>query len=319
MQKVMLMAGHYASKALSDVSSGETLLPIVGYLTDDGNQSMERLAMGSADAMSTGQNRLNNLSVGQQGVALITDTLVTLDTGKTDSLLINMRFNDNASHRLSFMLPYRHASNDEGFAVHRLKVVECQGIDQADVESLTESFFEGLESHDQGGEIWRNQYVHEAGQSNGVADENYIDFSEDDFAVIVKSPLLIFFLVALADGRVDKKEILAFADMLSDATLQSDPLFNRIITNIAHDMQNMIYTLLQGDDDPIEELKKVREIIDRMMPLQDANNFKMKLLYLGKKIAEASGGGFFGLGNKISKEERTALAGILVTLGIQME
>jgi len=121
MKDVFKMAGDFASHAIWSVSDGEVIIPIVGYLKTDGSQSMERLVMGSVEALSAGEHKISNLSEEHLGATFIKDGLVTLETGKTDCLMIDVRFSDNASKKVQFLIPYRNANHDKGFAVHRLQ------------------------------------------------------------------------------------------------------------------------------------------------------------------------------------------------------
>lgn len=57
MKNVLSMAGNFASHSICSVSGGETLIPIVGFLKFNGEQHMERLVMGSVEAVSAGDQK----------------------------------------------------------------------------------------------------------------------------------------------------------------------------------------------------------------------------------------------------------------------
>jgi len=315
MEKILKMAGEFASHAIWSVSSGETLIPIVGYLKSDGSHFMERLAMGSVQALSLGEKKISDLDAETLGAAFIKDGFVTLETGKTDALIIDVRFSDNNEKKIQFIIPYRNANHSEGFAVHRLKITELEGISKDVVESISNAFFDGLESHKEGGRIWSEKYVDQAGVSVGHGNEENTDFSHDDFETLKQSVFLIFFIVAAADGKVDKKELIAFVKLLSDPEKIKNSLLNRIVTNVINDVPTIVYEMAKKKLDYIEELGKLKKIIDDNLSSEEANSFKISLFLVGKEIAEASGG-FFGFGSKISKEEKGALAAIALCLGV---
>lgn len=311
------MAGYFTSHAIWSVADGETLIPIVGYLKTDDSQGMERLAMSSAQAMAHGNERIENLRDDEIGAAFIADAVVTLDTGKTDALIVDVRFAQDATGKLQFFLPYRNAKHPDGFAIHRLQLTQLEGISQEMVDQLVGAFFDGLEAHEQGGKLWKDKYIDQAGEgSMGVGEDN-TDLTPDEFETLKQSLCLVFFLVAAADGKVDKKEVTSFLTLLVDSGKFSDPLLNRLITNVVRELPTMIAVMASGQVDYIGELGKVRRIVDARLPAARAQEFKLALLSVGVEIASASGG-FLGFGSKISKDEKKALAGIAACLGVQV-
>lgn len=318
MKNVLTMAGNYTSHAIWSVSSGETLIPIVGLLNAGGEQTMKRLAMGSVEAISVGERTINDLADDHKGGAFIKDGLVTLDTGKTDALIIDVKFSDDTSKKVQFLVPYRNANHENGFAVHRLKITELEGFSPEDQKWVSDAFFDGLESHPEGGKIWAEQYEDEAGAGTGkdsYGDEN-TEFSIEDFDKLKKAPFLIFFLVAASDGKIDKKEVTEFMKVLSNPEFLNNPLLNRIITNVINEIPAIIAEMATQKLDYIAELGSLKSIADKNLSEEEANKFKISLFLIGKKIAEASGG-FLGFGSKISKEEKAALAAIGLCLGIR--
>lgn len=319
MEKTIRMAGEYTSHAIWGVSSGETLIPIIGYLKSDESHSMERLVMGSTQAVSLGDRKISQLDPEHTGAAFIKDGLITLETGKTDALIVDVRFSENLNKKVQFVVPYRNAMHPDGFAVHRLKMTQLSGIPSEAVDSLSNAFFDGIESHKQGGKIWNENYVDQAGVSAAYyeCDEN-IEFSEDDFELLKQSVFLVFFLVAAADGKVDKKELIAFVTLLSNPEKINNSLLNRIVTNVISDAPAIVTEIARQDINYIEELRRLKTVINKNLSAGDANAFKLSLILLGKEIAEASGG-FLGFGSKISKDEKAALGAIALCLGVGPE
>jgi tellurite resistance protein len=316
MENTVKMAGEVASHAIWSVSSGETLIPIVGYLKTDHSRSMERLVMDSVQAVSLGEQKISSLDSDKLGAAFVKDGYVTLDTGKTDALIVDVRFADNVEQKIQFIIPYRNANHPQGFAVHRLKLTQLEGISSDEVDALSNAFFDGIEAHAEGGKLWEEKYVDQAGDTAELTGEDASEFSPEDFEALKRSPFLVFFIVAAADGKVDKKELLSFIEILSDPEKYSNGLLNRIVTNVINDVSIIVTTLADSSLDYIEELGNLRRIIDDNLPPEEAIAFKMCLLLIAKEIAEASGG-FLGFGSKISKDEKVAIAAIAMCLGIE--
>lgn len=316
MENVLRMAGRYAAHAIWSISDGETLIPIVGYLDKDNNTSMERLAMGSAQALELGENRISALGSDKHGAVLIKDGAVTLETGKTDSLILDIAFADKPANRLYLLIPYRHASHPDGFAVHRLKLAALTGMSVEMKDSLVDAFIEGLESHSEGGRIWREKYVDRSGVGTGHNGGENTEFSDEEFEILKRAPFLIFFLVAASDGNIDQKEAATFIKILLKPELLKNKLLNRIVTNVINDISSTLAAMAQQGLDYLARLNELRLIAERKLPPAQAREFKLSLLLLGKEIASASGG-FLGLGAKISKSEQAALTAIALCLGIQ--
>ena len=133
--------------------------------------------------------------------------------------------------------------------------------------------------------------------------------------ILPRSPLLIFLLVAASDGKVDKKELANFQKVIIGSGKLQSTLLQKAIADMLPNLERFLVELTSGKFDYIAELKSIGEYVDKNYPADEAQTFKLSLVGLGKLIAESSGG-FFGFGNKISKEEETALIAIAVTLGV---
>ncbi len=317
MKNVLTMAGNFASHAIWNVSSGDTLVPIVGFLKGDGTHHMERLMMGSGEAVSVGEIKINQLTDEHTGATFIKDGFVTLESGKTDALIVDVTFSDNSDKKVQFLIPYRNANHQRGFAVHRLKITKASGFESDDYGWISDAFFDGLESHEQGGKIWLEQYEDQAGESSGHYGDENTDFAKEDFEKLKLAPFLIFFFVAGADGKIDKKEVTVFMELLTSSEYLSNPLFNRVITNVINDVPTIISELANQTIDYIAELSMLKLITDRYLVENEANEFKILLLLLGQKIAQASTAEL-DASTQISQEENAALAAIAVCLGVNV-
>jgi tellurite resistance protein len=138
--------------------------------------------------------------------------------------------------------------------------------------------------------------------------------AEDDARTLARSPLLVFLLVAAADGKLDKKEFKKFGEVLHQAANCPSPRLRQAIKDMVPHMATIFEDLTRESFNPIEELQRVAQIMDTQYPAE-AQVFKESLLSLAVQVAQASGG-FLGFGNKIDKNEEEAIAAVAITLGL---
>lgn len=316
MNDIMKMAGYVTSHAIWSVGDGETLIPLVGSVDAENKREMVRLMMGSAAAMASGMESVSNLRPGVLGAAFVRDVVATLDSGKTDALAVEIRFAGTGGRRVEVLLPYRHAKHPDGFAVHRPKVTELDGISSDAVEGLMNAFFDGLESHEQGGRLWREKYVDQAGVSVVTLGDDNTELAPEELEFLKRSMVLVFLIVAASDGKVSQKEVKTFAQVLREPEhFGRSPLMTRVATNVITDIGNLVVSIAREQPDCKAELERVRRLIDEKLPAEEGDKFKLGLLMMAYAVAKASGG-FFGFGSKVSKEEKMALASIAGCLGV---
>lgn len=314
MEDILKMAGYYGAHAIWSVADGETLIPMLGYLATNNRTSMQRLAMESAAAFALAETQLSSPGADNRGVVFIRDAVIKLASGKTDSLALDVAFTDRPAVRLQVLIPYRHAQHPAGFAVHRLQVTRADGIPEGDIQGLINAFVDGIDSHPQGGALYRERYEPEAGATAGHFAAQNPDFSPEEFEQLKRSPVLIFLLVAAIDGNVDAKELNQFVEGLLDRTLLENKLLNRIVTNMVGEAPGMILGMVAEQPDFLGELLHIKSILDEKLPPAEATAFKQALLAIGQRVASASGG-FLGFG-KVSRKEKDALHAIAFALGI---
>jgi len=139
------------------------------------------------------------------------------------------------------------------------------------------------------------------------------DPDENNLKYLAQAPVLIFLIVAAADGSIDKKEVMSFIKVLGDK--EYEILFSAM-QKIGATPTEIIADVQSNISSPLEELISLRKVLDTFLPKDAAHIYKIALLKLAKAIAEASGG-FLGIfGNKISKEEKAVIAVIASSLGL---
>lgn len=142
--------------------------------------------------------------------------------------------------------------------------------------------------------------------------------SQEDYQTLQFSPFWVFSAIAQADGKVDKKEVAAFAKLVSEAELFTHPFVREVMKSISTDF-NSTWVAYRSDSRAVAEaLEEVAGILDANLDSQDAMHFKRALLGIAIQIAEASGG-ILGLGQKASKEEKLTFAFIAIQLGVKLE
>ncbi len=130
--------------------------------------------------------------------------------------------------------------------------------------------------------------------------------------MLARAPLLVFLLVAAADGKVDKKELASFEAIIDAVMEGASPLLRKAMSEMLPQMERFLGDMMGRN--PVEDLQRVAAILDAHYP-NEAELFKRSLVAIAIKIANSSGG-FLGLGSKISKDEKIAIAAIAVTLGL---
>lgn len=155
MEQAIRLAGFFAAHGVWSVADGEALIPMYAFETAQGGRQMVRYATQEAETgLNEGRARLmHNPDAADQAV-FVHDGYLTLPSGRTDALILSVRdyLGDLA---LTLVLPYRHASHPQGFAVHRPKFLDWRGAHDPDYAVLAEQFFVGVEAHEMGDRVWR--------------------------------------------------------------------------------------------------------------------------------------------------------------------
>jgi hypothetical protein len=123
-------------------------------------------------------------------------------------------------------------------------------------------------------------------------------------------PTTVFFLVSVADGEIDKKEIEAFRKSILKGTFSALVSESAYVEQVFRASLSMIEktldSLMSEKLDPLAHLIASQQMLSELDE-QDANFLRTALMDLGKSVASASGG-FLGIfGSKISKEEQQML------------
>lgn len=148
------LAGFIAAHAIWCVSDADGLTPMVAFTTEDGKRELERLAFDDASAaIEHGRKRLEEDPFSADDGVLAFDGRITVDGGKLDAIILEMRSYAFPWAKAAIAVPYTPASSGR-FRVHKPKLVEWHGCDDFDQDAAFEAFFRGVDSHERGAEVW---------------------------------------------------------------------------------------------------------------------------------------------------------------------
>ncbi|MFV2210418.1 hypothetical protein ACFHW2_09385 [Actinomadura sp. LOL_016] len=157
------MAGFFAAHGVWSVSDGATLIPMLAHERPNGERGMDRLVHDDvADAARAGEEALRAGHGDWVRAALVVDAYLHLDTSRVDALIVDAVEYGPSRRSLKMAVPYRPQGAPEGFAVYRPKFIEVTGMDDPDIAALAESFFSGVDSHEQAAAVWDAHLVDES-------------------------------------------------------------------------------------------------------------------------------------------------------------
>jgi hypothetical protein len=142
------------------------------------------------------------------------------------------------------------------------------------------------------------------------------DFTDFEWTVLENTPVWAFIMTSAADGKVDKKELQAFAKELSETMQYQDELAREVFLSLISHLNTVFPSCMQNPGMVIEGLQSAGRIVDSKCP-QHAEGFKGSVLLICKNVAEASGGGLFKR-NKISDKEAAAVMLVAGALGARL-
>jgi hypothetical protein len=133
-------------------------------------------------------------------------------------------------------------------------------------------------------------------------------FSPAEWELLKLLPFHIFVMVAGADRKIDEKEIAQLNEDLKTAPYYKDPLHRELFLDI---LASDVNALAQEAMDPsklLQRANQIKAILKEKLTLDEYQRFVASIFVNGLQIARASGGGFLGRGDKVSEEEKLALA-----------
>lgn len=152
------LAGFFAAHAIWSVSDGEVLIPMLAQETTAGERSLRRFMDEDLEAaVEVAHEQQDANADGHARSVLLHDAYLHLDPedeeAKVDAVVLHV-VDHGTGARLVIGVPYRPADAEGGFAVHRPKFLEADGLDEDLVPQLGEAFFAGVDEHEQGVAVW---------------------------------------------------------------------------------------------------------------------------------------------------------------------
>jgi hypothetical protein len=125
---------------------------------------------------------------------------------------------------------------------------------------------------------------------------------------ILQLPVLAFTIIAKADGEIEQKEARQFMEHLR--TVAADESDQTLFAITCRQLVREMKQVMAGISEPMASFEIAVQRLNLRMSPEGGMAFKKRLFELCEMVAKASGGGFFGLGAKVSDAEKNALSWI---------
>jgi hypothetical protein len=143
-------------------------------------------------------------------------------------------------------------------------------------------------------------------------------FTPEEWSQLKVLPFQVFALVAASDEKIDQKELDQLQSDLKNAAFYRDPLHREIALDIlTSDMQSLIQQALDVSQFA-PRASSIKTFLTEKLSTEEYQRFMGSLFIDGLKVARASGGGAFGLGDKVSGKEKLALTMLATLFGLDV-
>lgn len=149
------LAGFLSAHAIWCVSDGDILIPIFGYITDEGEKGMERLVSDDLEtSVAAGKKKLASNEHDANDAVLLYDGRIPLNGEKVDAIIVEIRSYFSPESEAVMAVPYLPAGSSGPFRVYRPKLLQWMNCEDFDVNAAVQSFFEGIDAHEKGAAVW---------------------------------------------------------------------------------------------------------------------------------------------------------------------
>jgi hypothetical protein len=118
-------------------------------------------------------------------------------------------------------------------------------------------------------------------------------FNTEEWALIRRSPILVFYFVANADDTIDNHEVERLIELFGAPETYDSSVFTQAVTELMSDPADLAKTVAKVLDDDskniVSQLAALQQSIDGQLDAKDATAFKEALTRLGIDIAAATG------------------------------
>jgi len=153
------LAGYFLAHAVSCIQHGETLLPLVGHervITTEGERAFVLLRFEASELHDAIRNAQQWLDANEHDLAravLIHDGFVTWAGVRRDALFGEVLDFRRPRRSLEVVIPYRHARDEGGFAIHRPKLLRAVNLPDV-LDAVIRALYRGVDAHDEGAKSW---------------------------------------------------------------------------------------------------------------------------------------------------------------------
>lgn len=152
------LAGSIAAHAIWCVSDQDGLIPMLAFTTEHGERKLERLVQDDVGAaVEHGRRQLDEDPLSANDGALAYDGYIGVDGQKVDAIIVEMRCYAFPGSKATIAVPYTPASSGR-FRVHKPKLLQWEECEDFDMDAAFASFFDGVESHEQGAKVWSSAF-----------------------------------------------------------------------------------------------------------------------------------------------------------------
>lgn len=122
---------------------------------------------------------------------------------------------------------------------------------------------------------------------------------------LAKMAILCTYMVAGADGSVDRKEIATIQNLLQSHQSCPNPVLAKILGIASGSLHHIARQLQEEALPPLFQFALLTGVLQKF-PDHESAQIKAGFLTIAQAIAESSGG-FFSFGSKVSKSEKEVL------------
>lgn len=161
METALKLAGFIGSQGVCSVAQGAVLEATIASTSNTGER---KIAVFTAEKIEDGviqARQVFDANPEQSSNAVFMyDGYVTLPSGKTDALILEVRDYTQGSGTMMLTIPYRNAASPAGFAVYPPKFVSYDGENDLENDKVSGCFSEGMYSHQEAAKIWEEYLEH---------------------------------------------------------------------------------------------------------------------------------------------------------------
>lgn len=153
------LAGFIAAHGIWSVSDGSTLIPIFAYTNENNERVLNRLVADKLEeSVELGKERLNENKEDANDAVFVFDGRIPIGDQKYDALIVEIRAHFSPASKATLAIPYSPANAHHAFKVHKPKYLQWQDCDDFDLDVCVNSFFDGVDSHEEAARVW-NEHI----------------------------------------------------------------------------------------------------------------------------------------------------------------